>query len=124
MASCGQGSSTSVRQGMRNQGSSQSLFYRREDVGEGMEGSRASVGDSHNNFVPQSEAGVANILPERWVSLQGFCVFWPTQSVTWGPLGAGEPASLTIFFPREVALHCQPQEACGHPVHWPSRPVC
>lgn len=100
MASCGQGSSTSVRQGMRNQGSSQSLFYRREDVGEGMEGSRASVGDSHNNFVPPSEAGVANIHPERWVSLQGLCVFWPTQSVTWGPLGfpGGGGASQPHYF--------------------------
>ena len=79
-----------------------------EDVGEGMEGSRASVGDSHNNFVPRPEAGVANILPERWVSLQGLCVFLPTQSVSWGSLGfpGCGGAILTVFFPREVALCC------------------
>lgn len=73
-----------------------------------MEDSRASVRDSHNNFVPQPEAGVANILPERWVSLQGLCVCSPTQSVSWGSLGfpGGEGASLAVFFPREVALHC------------------
>lgn len=92
-----------------------------------MEGFRASVRDSHNNFVPRPEAGVVNILPERWVSLQGLCVFFlPTQSVSWGSLGfpGGGGASLTVFFPREVALHCQHQEALGHLVHLPSRPVC
>lgn len=84
-----------------------------------MEVSRASVGDSHNNFVPRPEAGVVNILPERWVSLQGLCVFLPTQSVSWGSLGfpGGGGASLILFFPREVVLRCQPQEACGHLVH-------
>lgn len=81
---------------------------------EGMEVSRASVGDSHINSVPRPEAGVVNILPERWVSLQGSCAFLPTQSVSWGFLGfpGGGGASLILFFPREVVLHCQPQEAC------------
>lgn len=111
---------------MRNQGSSQSLFCRREGVGEGMEGSRASVGDSHNNSLPRPEAGVVNILPERWVSLQGLGVFLPTLSVSWGSLGfpGAGGASLTVFFPREVVLCCQPQEVCGHLVHLPSGPVC
>lgn len=91
-----------------------------------MEGSRAYVGDSHNDFGPPPEAGVVNILSERWVSLQGLCAFLPTQSVSWGSLGfpGGEGASLIISFPREVVLHCQPQEACGHLLHSPSRPVC
>lgn len=87
---------------MRNQGSSQSLSYRREDVGDGMEGSRASVGDSHNNFVPPSEAGVANIHPERWVSLQGFLAHSVSDLGPTGiPWGRGsQPASLFSFLGR------------------------
>lgn len=69
-----------------------------------MEGFRASVRDSHNNFVPRPEAGVVNILPERWVSLQGLCVFFcpPSQCLGahWDSLGVGEPASLFSFLGR------------------------
>ena len=68
-----------------------------------MEGSRASVGDSHNNFVPRPEAGVANILPERWVSLQGLWFSCPPSQCLgahWDSLGVGEPSSLFSFLGR------------------------
>lgn len=52
-----------------------------------MEGSRAYVGDSHNDFDPPSEAGVVNILSERWVSLQGLLLSCPPSQcpgIPWG----------------------------------------
>lgn len=58
----------------------------------------------------------------RTSSLRGGCLYKarvPTQSESWGSLGfpGGGGASLILFFPREVVLHCQPQEACGRLVH-------
>lgn len=51
-------------------------------------------------------------------------VCFPAHPVSVLGFPGGEGASLIISFPREVVLHCQPQEACEHLLHSPSRPVC